>query len=158
VGVHCDLAEVDRRERDRGDRRIGEGRSHVETGLIHKFGPSDFEVDTTVAISTAVAESVLAAWRTGSAVRTLGKAPQHPSSSLALPSYRRHELLARIVGRHQTDILMQPDAAVTSRYLGARHPAGRARSRRSARLRLIVGHQPGTPNRLICSLTSSASA
>lgn len=25
VGVHCDLAEIDRRERDRGDRRIGEG-------------------------------------------------------------------------------------------------------------------------------------
>jgi chloramphenicol 3-O phosphotransferase len=27
AGVHCDLAEVDRRERDRGDRRIGEGRA-----------------------------------------------------------------------------------------------------------------------------------
>jgi hypothetical protein len=27
VGVHCDLAEVDRRDRDRGDRRIGEGRA-----------------------------------------------------------------------------------------------------------------------------------
>jgi chloramphenicol 3-O phosphotransferase len=31
IGVHCDPAEIDRRERDRGDRRIGEGRSHVET-------------------------------------------------------------------------------------------------------------------------------
>jgi len=30
VGVHCELAEIDRRERDRGDRRIGEGRSHAE--------------------------------------------------------------------------------------------------------------------------------
>jgi chloramphenicol 3-O phosphotransferase len=64
VGVHCDLAEIDRRERDRGDRRIGEGRSHVETDLIHVFGPCDFEVDTTNAIPSAVAVSVLAAWRT----------------------------------------------------------------------------------------------
>jgi chloramphenicol 3-O phosphotransferase len=64
VGVHCDLAEIDRRERDRGDRRIGEGRSHVETDLIHVFGPYDFEVDTTNAIPSAVAASVLAAWRT----------------------------------------------------------------------------------------------
>ena len=43
VGVHCDLAEIDRRERERGDRRIGEGRSHVETDLIHTFGPYAFE-------------------------------------------------------------------------------------------------------------------
>ena len=50
VGVHCDLAEIDRRERDRGDRRIGEDRSHVETDLIHTFGPYDFEVDTTNAV------------------------------------------------------------------------------------------------------------
>ena len=27
VGAHCDLAEIGRRERDRGDRRIGEGRA-----------------------------------------------------------------------------------------------------------------------------------
>jgi chloramphenicol 3-O-phosphotransferase len=30
IGVHCALDEVDRRERVRGDRRIGEGRTHVE--------------------------------------------------------------------------------------------------------------------------------
>ena len=64
VGVHCELAEIDRRERDRGDRRTGEGRSHVETDLIHTFGPYDFEVDTTNAIPGAAAASVLAAWRT----------------------------------------------------------------------------------------------
>jgi chloramphenicol 3-O phosphotransferase len=34
IGVHCDLAEIDRRERARGDRRIGEGRAHVETNLM----------------------------------------------------------------------------------------------------------------------------
>jgi chloramphenicol 3-O phosphotransferase len=64
VGVHCDLAEIDRRERDRGDRRIGEGRSHVESDLIHTFGPYDFEVDTTNAVPAAVAAAELAAWRT----------------------------------------------------------------------------------------------
>jgi chloramphenicol 3-O phosphotransferase len=40
IGVHCDLEEIDRRERARGDRRIGEGRAHVETDLIHAFGPA----------------------------------------------------------------------------------------------------------------------
>lgn len=64
VGVHCDLAEIDRRERSRGDRRIGEGRSHVETDLIHTFGPYDFEIDTTDTAPSAAAASVLAAWRT----------------------------------------------------------------------------------------------
>lgn len=71
VGVHCDLAEIDRRERDRADRRRGEGRSHVETDLIHTFGPYDFEVDTTDAIPSVVAHSVLAAWRTRGAGRAL---------------------------------------------------------------------------------------
>jgi chloramphenicol 3-O phosphotransferase len=63
VGVHCDLAEIDRRERDRSDRRLGEGRGHVETDLIHTFGPYDFEVDTTHAATGALAESVLSAWQ-----------------------------------------------------------------------------------------------
>jgi chloramphenicol 3-O phosphotransferase len=40
AGVHCDLAEINRRERSRGDRRTGEGRSHLETELIHTFGPT----------------------------------------------------------------------------------------------------------------------
>lgn len=74
VGVHCDLAEMDRRERDRGDRRTGEGRSHVEIGLIHTFRPYDFEVDTTNAVPSAVATSVLAAWRAGTRRRARGRA------------------------------------------------------------------------------------
>ncbi len=45
IGVHCDLAEIDRRERARGDRRIGEGRAHVETDLIHSLGPYDLDID-----------------------------------------------------------------------------------------------------------------
>jgi len=76
VGVHCDLAEIDRRERDRGDRRIGEGRSHVETDLIHTFGPYDLDVDTTNAIPDTLAESVLAAWRSRASRRALWQGGQ----------------------------------------------------------------------------------
>ncbi|MFI7452433.1 chloramphenicol phosphotransferase CPT family protein [Nonomuraea sp. NPDC049714] len=61
VGVHCDLDELDRRERARGDRRIGEGRAHVEKDGIHTFGPYDYEVDTTR--TTDAADAVLTAWR-----------------------------------------------------------------------------------------------
>jgi chloramphenicol 3-O phosphotransferase len=63
VGVHCDLDEIDRRERARGDRRVGEGRSHVEHDGIHTFGPYDFEIDTTDADPTTLAADVIAAWR-----------------------------------------------------------------------------------------------
>jgi chloramphenicol 3-O phosphotransferase len=61
VGVHCDLDEIDRRERIRGDRRVGEGREHIEGNAIHTFGPYDCEVDTTRAAD--VADEVLTAWR-----------------------------------------------------------------------------------------------
>jgi chloramphenicol 3-O phosphotransferase len=63
IGVHCDLAEIDRRERACGDRRIGEGRTHVETDLIHTFGPYDLDIDTTGGVTPALTEHVLAAWR-----------------------------------------------------------------------------------------------
>jgi chloramphenicol 3-O phosphotransferase len=85
VGVHCDLAEIDRRERDRGDRRIGEGRSHVETDLIHTFGPYDLDVDTTNAIPGALAESVLAAWRTRARQRTLWQGTPDSRETLFAP-------------------------------------------------------------------------
>ncbi|MCX6378267.1 MAG: AAA family ATPase [Armatimonadetes bacterium] len=45
VGVHCPLEELERRERERGDRAIGEGRSHLLEG-VHTWGEYDFEVDT----------------------------------------------------------------------------------------------------------------
>jgi chloramphenicol 3-O phosphotransferase len=63
VGVHCSLDELDRRERTRGDRRIGEGRTHVEVDGIHTFGPYDLDVDTTTGVSDELAESILTAWR-----------------------------------------------------------------------------------------------
>ena len=62
VGVHCDLDEIDRRERERGDRRIGEGRAHVAVDGIHTFGPYDLEVDTTAVVSAALADAIVAAW------------------------------------------------------------------------------------------------
>lgn len=63
VGVHCDLEVIDRRERARGDRRIGEGRSHVEVDGIHTFGPYDYDVDTSAGVSPSLADAVLSAWR-----------------------------------------------------------------------------------------------
>ena len=44
VGVHCPLDELKRRERMRGDRRIGEASEHFR--VVHTFSPYDFEVDT----------------------------------------------------------------------------------------------------------------
>ncbi|RSM55831.1 chloramphenicol phosphotransferase [Actinoplanes sp. ATCC 53533] len=63
VGVHCAPDELDRRERIRGDRRIGEGRAHVELNGIHTFGPYDFEIDTTAGVDARATASVLSAWR-----------------------------------------------------------------------------------------------
>ena len=67
VGVHCDLDELDRREQVRGDRRIGEGRTHVEADGIHGFGAYDLEIDTTFGVSSSLAERLAEAW--------MGRAP-----------------------------------------------------------------------------------
>jgi chloramphenicol 3-O phosphotransferase len=63
VGVHCSLAEIDRRERARGDRTLGEGRSHVEVDGIHGFGPYDCEVETTGREPREVALEVIRRWK-----------------------------------------------------------------------------------------------
>ena len=60
VGVHCPLPELERRERDRGDRRIGEARADLET--THALCSYDFEVDSTCAQDRNV-EAVITAWR-----------------------------------------------------------------------------------------------
>jgi chloramphenicol 3-O phosphotransferase len=70
VGVHCDLDELDRRGRARGDRRFGEGRSHIADG-IHAFGPYDYEVDTTRGVDDGLADAVLSAWRRRAATSIL---------------------------------------------------------------------------------------
>jgi chloramphenicol 3-O phosphotransferase len=71
VGVHCRLAELDRRERARGDRRPGEARAHVLDNKIHTFGPYDFEVDTTGGVTNELVSSVIHAWRARPADRAL---------------------------------------------------------------------------------------
>jgi chloramphenicol 3-O phosphotransferase len=71
VGVHCRPAELDRREQERGDRRPGEGRSHVLENRIHTFGPYDFEVDATGGITGGLVDSVIRAWHDRSADRAL---------------------------------------------------------------------------------------
>jgi chloramphenicol 3-O phosphotransferase len=60
VGVHCPLPELERRERERGDRKIGEARNDYE--VTHTFGIYDFEVDSTEPLERNV-EAVIAAWK-----------------------------------------------------------------------------------------------
>jgi chloramphenicol 3-O phosphotransferase len=67
VGVHCPLPELERRERERGDRKIGEARTDYE--ITHTFGSYDFEVDSAEDLSHN-AEKIISAW----------KARQHPSA------------------------------------------------------------------------------
>jgi len=45
VGVKCPIKEIDKREVQRGDRQVGEGRSHIEDG-VHTWSKYDLEVDT----------------------------------------------------------------------------------------------------------------
>jgi chloramphenicol 3-O phosphotransferase len=60
VGVHCPLPELERRERERGDRRVGEARGDYE--ITHTFCTYDFEVDSTSPPQHNVA-AVTAAWK-----------------------------------------------------------------------------------------------
>lgn len=83
VGVHCDLDEIDRRERARGDRQIGEGRTHVSVDGIHTFGPYDLEVDTTAGVSRQLAESVISAWQTRTPARALDTCGLEPEPAIA---------------------------------------------------------------------------
>ncbi len=59
VGVHAPLAEIERRERERGDRTIGEARYHLKT---HDYCRYDIEVDTTQPNDSVVA-TIIEAWR-----------------------------------------------------------------------------------------------
>lgn len=76
VGVHCELAELERREAARGDRPIGDARRDFET--IHRHARYDFEIDTTRPKADD-ADRVIAAWhaRTApSAFRRMAEAAQ----------------------------------------------------------------------------------
>lgn len=60
VGVHCPLPELERRELERGDRRIGEAQADYET--THAFAIYDVDVDTTFPADRNV-DSVITAWK-----------------------------------------------------------------------------------------------
>ena len=60
VGVHCPLPELERRERHRGDRRIGEARRDFHA--VHRFTEYDLTIDATQPIETNVAK-VITAWQ-----------------------------------------------------------------------------------------------
>lgn len=59
VGLHCPLDELERRERARGDRRLGEARADL--AVTHGLCRYDFELSTTGPVADQ-AEAVLAAW------------------------------------------------------------------------------------------------
>jgi len=59
VGLHCPLEELERRELQRGDRRIGEARA--DHAITHTFGEYDLELQTTMPVAEQAA-LLLAAW------------------------------------------------------------------------------------------------
>jgi len=65
VAVHCPLDELERREKARGDRPLGDARRDFAT--VHTFGPFDDEVDATRPLSENVAQ-VLSGWQARSAL------------------------------------------------------------------------------------------
>lgn len=60
VGVHCALEELERRERERGDRPIGDARRDFHR--IHSYCLYDFEVDA-LQDRQANADAIIAAWQ-----------------------------------------------------------------------------------------------
>ncbi len=62
VGVMCSIEEMERREKARGNRRIGEGRSHLEAG-IHAWSGYDTVIDTTEISADENAERLLSSIR-----------------------------------------------------------------------------------------------
>ncbi|GAA3108803.1 hypothetical protein GCM10010520_61700 [Rhizobium viscosum] len=59
VGVHAPLAEIERRERERGNRSIGEAAYHLKT---HDYCSYDIEVDTALP-QEGVLSAIIEAWR-----------------------------------------------------------------------------------------------
>jgi chloramphenicol 3-O phosphotransferase len=59
VGVHCDLDTLEQRERQRGDRRLGDARRDFFT--IHRHAIYDVEVDTSSTSADSNAERIIAA-------------------------------------------------------------------------------------------------
>ncbi len=62
VGLYCPLPELERRERQRGDRNIGDARR--DHALVDHFGPYDLTLDAMLP-AEANAASLFAAWKAG---------------------------------------------------------------------------------------------
>lgn len=66
VGVMCETVEMERRERDRGDRKVGEGRSHLENNKVHEIvesvGGYNWHVDSTKVVTEDVVRALIEAW------------------------------------------------------------------------------------------------
>ena len=67
VGVHCPTLELERREKARGNRPVGDAQKDFET--VHTFGIYDLEIDSTQDLDANI-ERVIGAW----------KARKHPSA------------------------------------------------------------------------------
>lgn len=59
VGIHCSLPELERRERERGNRRVGDARRDLE--FVHKMIPYDLELDAEEPLETNV-DILIKAW------------------------------------------------------------------------------------------------
>ena len=60
IGLHCPLPELERREIERHNRKIGEARADFE--ITHTFGSYDFELNTTEPLDDNV-KALIAAWK-----------------------------------------------------------------------------------------------
>jgi chloramphenicol 3-O phosphotransferase len=78
VALHCPLAELERRERARGDRRLGEARE--DFGRAHAGCAYDLELSGLEA-PTRSAQRLLAAWQARPAQRAWARAAQTGSAS-----------------------------------------------------------------------------
>ncbi len=59
IGLHCPLSELERRERERGDRTLGEARQ--DFAIVHTFGIYDLEIHSTDPLESNV-DTVISAW------------------------------------------------------------------------------------------------
>ncbi|PYE53153.1 phosphotransferase-like protein [Deinococcus yavapaiensis] len=78
VGVHVALEELERRERQRGDRRLGDARRDFE--IVHSFGRYDFEVDSSHPPEEN-ARRIIDAWRARSSVGVFARAAREIESA-----------------------------------------------------------------------------
>ncbi len=60
VGLHCALPELERREKARGDRGIGDAKKDLS--FVHQFAQYDFELQSEDGLETNV-EALLKAWQ-----------------------------------------------------------------------------------------------